>query len=274
MIDMHTHVLYGIDDGSQSIDDSVEMLKKAEELGFRGVVLTPHYMSYTNYVSRVNENRKRFKKLIDKLKEENMQIQLFLGNEICYEPDLIHRVDMGDFTTLNKSNYFLVETMRHDSNVEYVQNFLYRLQAKGYSTILAHPERYDFVRENPNILIDFMEKGTYIQANMLSLIGFYGSESKHTAEIMLKNNMVQFMASDAHRLRSYELMEDAIERAIELIGRKKFNKMMTVNPAIVLSNKGNIECNPKTYMPKKERKHFSSSFNGVKKKSRRVGIQQ
>ena len=256
MIDIHTHVLYGIDDGSPTIENSLEMLRVAERIGFRGVVLTPHYMSYTNFVSRVTEN-----------------IQLFLGNELYYEPDMIQMVEAGEFTTLNKSNYFLVETMRHDSSVEHLQEFLYRLQAKGYSTILAHPERYDFVRENPNVLLDFIDKGTYIQTNALSLTGFYGSASKETAEIMLEHNMVQFLASDAHRVKSYELMERALERAEEIVGRKKFEQIMNLNPAIVLSNKGTIECSPVEYSPKKKHHFFPSFRKTGKKRLGGVGIQ-
>ncbi|MDO4289282.1 MAG: capsular biosynthesis protein, partial [Eubacterium sp.] len=67
MIDLHTHVLFGIDDGSPDIENSVAMLREAERIGFRGVVLTPHYMSYTNYVSRVDENRKRMRQLTRRL---------------------------------------------------------------------------------------------------------------------------------------------------------------------------------------------------------------
>lgn len=272
MIDIHTHVLYGIDDGSPTIENSLEMLRVAERIGFRGVVLTPHYMSYTNFVSRVAENKKRLKALIKAVAEENINIQLFLGNELYYEPDMIQMVEAGEFTTLNKSNYFLVETMRHDSSVEHLQEFLYRLQAKGYSTILAHPERYDFVRENPNVLLDFIDKGTYIQTNALSLTGFYGSASKETAEIMLEHNMVQFLASDAHRVKSYELMERALERAEEIVGRKKFEQIMNLNPAIVLSNKGTIECSPVEYSPKKKHHFFPSFRKTGKKRLGGVGI--
>lgn len=272
MIDIHTHVLYGIDDGSQTLENSIEMLRTAEQIGFRGVVLTPHYMSYTNFVSKIDENKKRMKCLIKALRAENIQVQLFLGNELYYEPDMIDRVDKREFTTLNKSNYFLVETMRHDSSVEHLQDFLYRLQAKGYSTILAHPERYDFVREDPNILLDFMDKGTYIQTNALSLTGFYGSGSKETAEIMLEHDMVQFLASDAHRVKSYELMEKALSKAEALIGKKKLGRIMNYNPAMVLSNKDKIHCTPIEYNPKKKHHFFSDIKREKGKQLGEVGI--
>ncbi len=256
MFDLHCHVLYGIDDGAKSIDDSVEMLRMAEQIGFQGVVLTPHYMSYTNYISPVNENKKRLKALRKAIAEEGIDVKLFLGNELYYEPELLNMVGSREFTPINKSDYFLVETMRHDSNVEHVQDFLYRLQTKGYKTILAHPERYDFVQDDPNILIDFMKKGTLIQMNMLSLIGFYGSRSQETAEIMLEHNMVQFMASDAHRVKSYEKMAVACEVAVDWIGAKKFKELMVLNPAIVLSNKSGIICNPREYQHKKKKHRF------------------
>ncbi|MEG0509637.1 MAG: CpsB/CapC family capsule biosynthesis tyrosine phosphatase, partial [Eubacterium sp.] len=152
------------------------------------------------------------------------------------------------------------------------QDFLYRLQAKGYSTILAHPERYDFVREDPNILLDFMDKGTYIQTNALSLIGFYGSGSKETAEIMLEHDMVQFLASDAHRVKSYELMEKALNKAEEIIGKNKLGQIMNYNPAMVLGNKDKIQCTPIEYNPKKKHHFFPALKRQKKKRLGEVGI--
>lgn len=263
MFDMHCHVLYGIDDGSKTLENSVEMLRTAERVGFQGVVLTPHYMSYTNFISPVSENKKRLKALRNAIKEEGINLMLFLGNELYYEPDLLNMTEGREFTTINKSDYFLVETMRHDSNVEHLQDFLYRLQTKGYRTILAHPERYDFVQDDPNVLIDFMEKGTYMQINMLSLIGFYGSRAQATAQIMLDHNMVQFMASDAHRVKSYEKMEEACDIARSQIGDRKFKEIMTLNPAIVISNKSGINCHPFEY---------EGSRKAAKRRSRLFGF--
>ncbi|MDO4289354.1 MAG: capsular biosynthesis protein, partial [Eubacterium sp.] len=201
--------------------------------------------------------------------EEGVEVKLFLGNELYYEPELIGAVESGEFTTLNQGSHFLVETMRHDSNVAHVQDFLYRLHAKGYATILAHPERYDFIQQDPNLAIDFIRKGTLIQVNALSLIGFYGSRAKETAEIMLSHNMVQFLSSDAHRVKSYELMPRALERAEALIGAKRLKALTWTNPSIVLSGRGTVQTDPQTYASKSEKKGIFAALMGDKRKKKR-----
>ncbi len=260
MIDLHTHVLYGIDDGSQDIENSIEMLRVAERVGFRGVVLTPHYMCYTPYVSRADENRKRMRELTKRLKVEGIGITLYLGNELYFEPNAIEMIDTGAFTTLNRSDYFLVETMRHDTNRAHIQTFIYQLQIKGYQTILAHPERYDFIQKDPNVVIDCLEKGVLMQVNALSLIGFYGSRSKETAEILLEHQMAQFLASDAHKIKSYELMPQALEKAESLIGKEQLKELTWHNPSVILSGKGNIRVSPKEYHAKPKKKRIFPSW--------------
>ena len=89
--------------------------------------------------------------------------------------------------------------------------------------------------------------------NMLSLIGFYGSGAKETAHIMLEHNMMQFMASDAHRLKSYELMEEAIDYSRSLMGEKQFKRIMSHNPMVAIGGKGQIECYPTEYIKKKKK---------------------
>lgn len=247
MIDMHCHVLYGVDDGSRSFEESLTMIKAAQAVGFKGIVMTPHYMSYTQYTSSLNHNRKIHKHLKRLLIEEGIDVQLYLGNEVFYEPDLLPVLERGEFITLNRSGFFLVETMRHDADKDHFLDFLYRIQLKGYRTIVAHPERYDFVQDNPDTLIDFLQRGNLLQVNALSLIGFYGKHAKETAKILLKRNMVQFMASDAHRVQAYEKMPEALDMALELVGAKNFQRIMMINPAISLGARGEIITNPIEY---------------------------
>ncbi|SDX99553.1 tyrosine-protein phosphatase [Eubacterium barkeri] len=252
MIDIHTHVLPGVDDGSNGIDESIEMLRVAESLGFRAVTLTPHYMSYTNYTSTLSNNKKIMQQLVKAMKQQNLEIQVYLGNEVFYDPDILKILDSDQFIALNKSRYLLVETVRHDASVESFEDFLYRLQLKGYSPVIAHPERYDFIQEDPNVLLDLINKGSFIQMNMLSLTGYYGHGAKETAHIMLENNMAQFMASDAHRVRSYKLMDEALAIAQDILGARQFKRMMSDNPKVALGGNGRIECAPKAYTKRKK----------------------
>ncbi len=137
------------------------------------------------------------------------------------------------------------------------EDFLYCLQIKGYSPIIAHPERYDFVQENPDVLMRFLEMGSLVQMNALSLTGYYGHHAIDTARIMLERNMVQFMASDAHKLRAYEQMDKALDEAWEILGEKRFNTIMRENPIRVLGNVNYIDVNPKKEKTMKKKSFLS-----------------
>ncbi|MEG0495757.1 MAG: CpsB/CapC family capsule biosynthesis tyrosine phosphatase [Eubacterium sp.] len=248
MIDMHNHVLYGVDDGAKTMEDSIEMLKKAKDVGFSGVVLTPHYMCYHHFTSTVAENEVRFNALKAEIERIGLNMDLYLGSEHLYEYKLNALIDTGAFKTLGESPYFLVETIRHGGTAIGIENFMLNLQSKGYKTIFAHPERYDFVQEDPNILMEFMNRGCLIQSNYLSLTGYYGEPSKRTLETLLTHDMVQLMGSDAHQIEGYALYPQAEKLGIDLIGVEKWNAMMCVNPECILCNQGTILVEPKRYV--------------------------
>lgn len=247
MIDMHNHVLYGVDDGAQTVEDSIEMLSKAKEVGFSGVVLTPHYMCYQNFTSSVEENKKRCAVLQEILRRANIDLTLYLGSELLYEYRLVDLVDQGQFTTLGDTDWFLIETIRHGGTSEGVQNFIQKLKQKGYKAIFAHPERYDFVQDDPNILLEFMKNGVLIQCNYLGLIDYYGEPSRKTLEIMLRHNMVQLMGSDAHQVEGYGRYAEAKKAGISLVGEENWQKIMCRNPELLIKNQGGIAVNPKIY---------------------------
>ena len=218
MIDMHNHVLYGVDDGAQSIEDSVEMLFKAKEVGFSGVVLTPHYMCYQNFTSPVAENKKRCETLKKILERAGLELNLYLGSELLYEYQLVDLIDKEEFTTLAGTPWFLVETIRHGGTAIGVQNFMHKLKEKGYKAM--------------------------IQCNYLSLIGYYGEPSRRTLEILLKHRMVQLMGSDAHQVEGYERYPEARAAGIALVGEDEWNRIMCRNPELLIKNKGGIAVNP------------------------------
>lgn len=256
MIDMHTHILPGVDDGSPSIHDSVVMLQKAESLGFEAIVLTPHYMSFTNYTSTLQKNKRIMNQLSHAILDAGVCIKLYLGNEVFFDPDILELFDSDQFIALNKSTYYLVETVRHDANVVHFEDFLYHLQLKGFDPIIAHPERYDFVQDDPEVLLDFIEKGSLVQMNALSLVGYYGHHAQETAKILLERNMVQFMASDAHSLRAYEKMDEALDIAWEILGENRFNRIMKTNPRIAVGGMGQIQADPKNVTKNMKKKSF------------------
>lgn len=234
MIDIHAHVLPGIDDGAKTLLESMDMIRCAKEQGFQGIVLTPHFYPDNKMTSVVAENKRRFKALKKAVSDEGIEIFLFLGNEVFYSQDTLGFIGKGCFTTINNSRYLLVETMRHSLDFYSLEVFLNNLHRKGYTPILAHPERYDFIQKDPNVLVRLVQDGNLAQMNILSLIGFYGKDAQATAEILLTHNMVHFLASDAHVTKAYDKFDGALEIARSLVGEKKVAKLLDENPKRVL----------------------------------------
>ena len=236
MIDIHAHLLPGVDDGAVTLSESLAMIRRAKEQGFRGIVLTPHFYPDADMASRVAENQKILTALKQAVRESGIEIFLFLGNEVFYSQETLEQLEKGDYTTLNNSRYLLVETMRHSLDCYSFTVFLNQLRARGYIPILAHPERYEFIQKDPNILVRLIQDGNLTQLNLISLIGHYGSDAKATAEILLTHNMVHFMASDAHAPKAYDRFGAALEAAKKLVGEKRVAKLLEENPQRVLVN--------------------------------------
>lgn len=233
MIDMHSHILCGVDDGAQTLDESLAMIDLAAETGFDTLVLTPHYMSYKNYTSSPEQNEA----ILDTIRANaRKDVTLVLGNELLYDYKLRQAYENHAFRAIGDTDYYLIETTREGGSAIALQSFMHYLHKHGKKTILAHPERYDFVHDDPNVLLDFMEQGTLIQSNYLSLIDYYDRATTRTLKIMLEHDMVQLMGSDAHQTEGYELYPRAEKVGKALIGDEKWHTLFETNPRKVLAN--------------------------------------
>ncbi|WKY46976.1 CpsB/CapC family capsule biosynthesis tyrosine phosphatase [Eubacteriaceae bacterium ES3] len=263
MIDIHTHILPGVDDGARNFEESLKMLKKAESIGFDALVCSPHFHEDKEMTITACENNLLIKRLKKAAKAEGINIFLFPGNEVFYSPHIMEDIDKSLFISLNKSRYFLVEGNRHKLDCHNFERFLINLKAKGYTPIIAHPERYSCIQENPNILARMIGHGCYAQLNLLSLIGFHGDQAQDTAEILLTHQMVHFAASDAHKPRYYESMPKALDMAAELIGEVELDRLMDKNPKRLLVNEA-IHL-PEPYMVELKPKRTSLLWGFFKK---------
>ncbi len=234
MIDIHAHLLPGVDDGAGSLAESLAMIRRAKQQGFRGIVLTPHFYPDNDMTSSIAANQAQLENLKQAVRQAGIEIFLFLGNEIFYCQDTLTQLEQGCYTTLNNSRYLLVETIRHSLDCYSFTVFLNQLRLRGYIPILAHPERYQFIQNDPNVLVRLIQDGNLAQLNLLSLTGYYGSDAKATAEILLTHNMVHFLASDAHSTKAYERFGLALDEATKLVGQKRVAKLLEDNPQRVL----------------------------------------
>ena len=204
MKDLHCHLLYGIDDGSRSLEESIELLKIMEESGITECILTPHYIEETKYVCN-NKDKEALKiALEDKVKENNINIKLYLGNEVFINSNMLELIRNGEISTLNNSKYVLFEfPMRqryHNTTV-----IINELVSNGYIPILAHPERYEVFQRHPNLLEDYLSSGLLLQGNFTSLFGKYGRRPEKTLKYFLKKKWISFLGSDTHHGLNFDI---------------------------------------------------------------------
>ncbi len=208
--DIHSHILPGIDDGSENMEMTLEMLRNAERNGTREIVATPHYLlEYGD--ATINEVKALTKEVAIAANKEGINIKIYSGQEIYYNESIIENFLQGNIGTINDSRYMLIEFPMHgfDSNIV---DILYELQVRNIVPIIAHPERYKPFREEPSLINKFIDAGYLFQMNSGSIEGKFGENVRKTASLYLENNIYNFIGSDAHNVESRNSgIGDAIE---------------------------------------------------------------
>ncbi len=200
ILDIHTHILYGVDDGAADLNDSMRLLTEEWEQGVRKVVLTPHYGPKFGHPDP-NMLRRRFQEICREAEKFFPELQLFLGSELYYQNTTVDDLKAGKALTMNETKYVLVEFGIGDSfsRIERaIQDFVYA----GYIPIIAHVERYENVFGKLNFLQEFIKAGAYLQVNANSFTGNFFDKRTKFCKKLLKNDMVHFIASDCHDLRN------------------------------------------------------------------------
>ena len=235
MIDIHNHLLYDTDDGVKTIDSSVDVLKDLESFGFTDVILTPHYINGSKYNSTIKDNLLKLRELREKLDLYNININLYLGNEIYLDDDVYEYLKNGIVSTMNGTRYILVELPISGEYEGYIDLFKYLID-KGCIVILAHPERYYSIQEDFEILYKLKKIGVLFQSNLDSIIGGYGEKSKDVVIKMLKEKLIDFLATDIHRKKkNYNKWNMAKLVALKYITEEEYNKLTVDNPSKLIT---------------------------------------
>lgn len=236
MKDLHSHILYGIDDGSKNLEESLTILKKASQAGVTDIVLTPHYIKASIYNSNNKEKNKLLKKLQQELKKNKININLYLGNEVYIDEDIISLLKT-DISTINKSKYILIELPLNSKSL-ILDEVLYELTKENLIPIIAHPERYLYYYKDYDFFDNLQKKGCLFQANIGSLYGYYGRKTKKMLKGLLKRNMIHFFGSDIHH-GSSNIYEKNIQKDLLKIvkDKKKVEELLESNTDKVLNNK-------------------------------------
>ena len=203
-VDMHSHLIPGLDDGSQDVEDSVRYVKELHALGYRKFICTPHIISdiYPNSQATIQP---AFELLKKRLSEEAVPV------EIAYSAEYMVNMDFGNILKEEKlmpfgKNYVLIE-MSYMAPSPNIKEVIFDLRMDGYQPILAHPERYSYYHNRYASIADFIEAGCMLQVNLLSLTGFYGKGVKQVAEMLIKDKMISFAGTDLHHDRHLEMIK-------------------------------------------------------------------
>lgn len=215
MIDIHSHIIPGIDDGAKNIEMTLEMLKNAEKNGTKEIVATPHYLLEYGE-AKINEVKEHVKEINTLLEKEKIDVKVYSGQEVYFSERILEDYIEGNIGTINDSKYMLIEFEMHKFD-ENIFNTLYELQVRDIVPIIAHPERYKFFRENPSFINSFIDEGYLFQVNAGSIEGRFGESIKKTANIFLDNNIYNFIGSDAHNCSN---RNTGLNTAVDLIDKK------------------------------------------------------
>ena len=230
MIDIHSHLLFGVDDGAKSLEESIDVLKDLANYGYTDIILTPHYIKGSAYNSSRKENFKKLDVLKKALIENNISINLYLGNEIYIDDDLLELFKKGEISTLNNTNYALIELPMSGVYEGYKEIFS-ELISKGCRVILAHPERYKSFQKDFNKIYELENIGVLFQSNLDSINGRYGEGAEKTIRRLLQEKKIAFLATDIHQKKhDYHKWEEAKTEILKYITNEEFNILIKENP--------------------------------------------
>ena len=234
-VDIHCHILTGVDDGSQSPEETKAMLEKAWDEGIQIMVATPHYHKQRgkNDIDLIKKQLLLTRKLA---KEVHPKMQICLGMEIYYGEDVPELLKTGKAVSIRKSRYILVEFSPGD-DFQYILNAVRKLQMSGHTVIIAHIERYNCLREDISNVEYLREMGAYLQVNAGSITGSYGRSVKKFLREVLKAHLVQLVGTDAHgpEKRSPK-MQEAYKEVVKRCGEEYADQIFGQNAKKVLRN--------------------------------------
>jgi protein-tyrosine phosphatase len=246
VVDLHSHIIWGIDDGSKSKEMTLNMLKLAIRGGTKKIVSTPHFLP-GHYENSIEDIKREIKKVKDLIKEENLDIEVFPGQEVYYTDNILEHYNNNLIGTINNSRYMLIEFNMRDFKLEEVISNLYELQLKGITPVIAHPERYIKFLKNPSLINEFSKEGYIFQLNSGSLTGDFGKEVKSLAEKYINSKIYSVFGSDAHR---DEKRNPNMKNFIEGFKDRDYLEKLKNNNECIIYNK-NIDINNNLFKEKK-----------------------
>lgn len=235
MIDLHCHILPGIDDGAPDLDTALAMATIAVADGIEVLACTPHIYPglYENHQAGI---RQSMVALQSALKQAGIPLKLVIGADVHMDPDLLNGLRNGRIPSLNGTRYFLFEPPHHVAPMR-LEDTLFELTNAGYVPILTHPERLTWIGSHYQTMRELVERGVWMQLTAASVTGRFGKAAQHYALKMLDDGIVHILATDAHHARKRPpILSEAVRIVARRLGEAEARNMVHVRPRGVLDN--------------------------------------
>ena len=264
MIDLHSHILPGIDDGPKNLDESLEMCRIYLKAGYRQVVATPHQVPGTTWMASTEEVHNKIAELNHALKGERLELDVLPGMEIALDPLIPDLLDKGLLFTLGKTSFVLIETPFQQLPLGWEQ-LIFAVLSKGYSVLMAHPERCAQLAVMPQLVKRLIESGVYLQVNWDSFMGYHGRDALRMAHHLANRGDIHCLATDSHnpQERNAAHVELAAARVEKIVGRDNLQLLALENPLRILHNTRPLQVlksDPVEEMKKEPRWRFWQNF--------------
>lgn len=219
-VDMHSHIIPGVDDGAETLEDSILLIRELRNAGFKKLISTPHIMG-DYYKNEPGPLKERLEIVREEVKKQDIGIEIDLAAEYYLDEWFMAKLDKPDEMLSFGDNYLLIETS-YLNEPKQLHEMIFQIRTAGFKPVLAHPERYTYLYGSFDNFRRLQEMGTYFQLNTNSLSGYYSKPSKLYAEKLIENNMIHFAGTDCHGIRHLE----ALQRSMQT---KTYNKLLNLN---------------------------------------------
>jgi len=239
MIDIHCHILPGLDDGAKSMEQALEMARMAVGDGIKIIVATPHLFKnrIVNFKD-LNDKKTIIQALIlfrEKLAEEGIDLELFPGCDFPLNYEALQLLDDGEVLTINDSNHYLLLELPDTSLPPAIDDICFHLKSKGLTPIITHPERHFIIQEMPQKLGRLMDLGCLVQMTGSSLTGGFGGSIRKLSRKLVKKGYIQVLATDSHNTSSRPpLLQAAVRELAGLVGESRAQDMVVTLPEKII----------------------------------------
>jgi len=233
LIDLHCHILPGIDDGAKAMEDSIAMAQAAVDEGITHILATPHHRSH-NWMNEKPKVHRLVDEVQNEIDQQDIPLTLFPGQEVRIHGDILENIDKNEIQFIDEQEQYVLIEFPTSTVPTYTERLFFDMQSNGITPIIVHPERNHAIAEDPDILKNLVEKGALAQLTAVSYAGGLGNKIQKFSKQLIDAKLVHFIASDAHNTTTRPFyMKEAMELLEKEYGKTKVNEYHEVTRQLV-----------------------------------------